>query len=314
MAKLEQLPNVGRSSGYKATLGSNRIWYRLRDEEGTLINPLRYSHEWLMELAQSGQLFNIRVEYDLEPLKEFIRYNGVPDRFTGYATTVPLTDDLREFAHEDEIKKGEFAVFVLTDGYRRSLSVFALMEEGLPFQDAEIPIDQEAVKADEEYLATMLRKGSGKPLTPLEKAEGVRMLKQVYGWSDQKIAQTLPGANGELGVSTAYVSKLNTLAQVTTNTKKLIEQDVIAASNVVTLMRENGNDASKVERIINKTIEEVKTNGDTEQPVKITSKTIKKEKTPLTDAEREEILEHLKTAPWYALDDEKLKKIYALVK
>jgi hypothetical protein len=329
MAKAEQLPGLGRSGGYKARLGGNRVWYRLNDAGQTLINPLRYPVEWLMERATKGELFNIRVEYNLEPLVEYIREFGIPDRFTGYSTVVPLTEDLIPFAHEDEIKKGEFLVFVLTDGYRRSLSAFTLLEQGLPLQDAEIPIDSEPIKSDEEYLSTMIRKGSGKPLTMLEKAEAARRLKQVYGWTNEKIAKIIPNTDGELGISTVQAGKLQTLALATTNTKALIKEGAIAATTVIELLRENGSDANQVEQIVTQLHQqaqtETKTDPDTAKSSsgngakrsQITPKITKKTKVTADQQEvsKEEILAHLKSIQdWEVFDDKTLKKVYQLVK
>lgn len=153
--------------------------------------------------------FNIRYDYgDIEELARSIETHGV---------RIPL--------HGTFDKDG----YWISDGFRRYKAVEMLVKEGKA-KGLMIPILPEPKGTnDETRVVDMFTKNSGKPLTPLEQAEGVKRL-VAYGWDNKKMADTL-------NKSTVYIGKLITLGGAPQEIKNLIIKGMLSSTFAIDLLR-----------------------------------------------------------------------------
>jgi ParB/RepB/Spo0J family partition protein len=147
--------------------------------------------------------FNIREDMgDLLALADNIQENGLRDPLRGYK------------------EKGE-DVYVVTDGHRRHAAM-GLFVPGLSDTYYVAFVREPAKYNDEQRVIDMFIMNDGKPLTPLEQAEGVRRM-QAYGYSDAEIGT-------KISRSPSYVGKLASLAMAPKKLIKLIQKGRISAS------------------------------------------------------------------------------------
>lgn len=153
--------------------------------------------------------FNIRYDYgDIEELARSIETHGV---------RVPL--------HGTYDTDG----YWISDGFRRYRALEILNKQGKA-KDIKIPILPEPKGTnDESRLLDMFTKNSGKPLTPLEQAEGVKRL-VAYGWNTKKMSDTL-------NKSTVYIAKLVTLGNAPQEIKNLIINNTLSSTFAIDLLR-----------------------------------------------------------------------------
>lgn len=148
--------------------------------------------------------FNIRT-YDMDYIRELsdsIRDEGVKIPFQGW-------------------KEKDQEVYNVKDGHHRYKAIELLIAEGV--EEIEVPfvLERKGYSAEQRVI-DMFTMNSGRPLTPLDQAEGVRRL-QNYGYSDSDIAR-------KIGRSGAYVGKLALLTTAPKKMVNLIQKGTIAAS------------------------------------------------------------------------------------
>src|SRR6185312_4323901 len=119
----------------------------------------------------------------------------------------------------------------LTDGHRRHRAVMELIGEGVEIETVPAVAEPKTVN-EAERVARIIDFGSGEPLTPLEKAEGVRRL-LGYGWDRAKIAQ-------RLGVATQTVANYEEMLSLPETVKQAVREDAVSASVARNVVREQG--------------------------------------------------------------------------
>jgi len=228
--------------------------------------------------------FNIRNDYGpLELFAENLLENGVKVPMQGYK------------------EKGTDFYFI-KDGHRRYEALKYLDESGRLPDPFYVQFIVEPQKYnDEQRIIDMFVMNDGKPLTPLEQAEGVRRL-QNYGYSDKDIAT-------KTGRSIAYVGKLASLITAPKRLIKLIENNKIAASFAMDIISKDETD--KFLQDVDAGLFEVQqaTNGHEI----FESEPIKKSKTKITKGDLKttnswkEFKKFAKTADVKLMDEEKAK-------
>lgn len=183
---------------------------------------------------------NIRADYgDIQQLAESIKINGLKVPLSGY-------------------RQGE--EFFIVDGHRRYQALTILHEQGVDVI-APFLLEQRGTN-EEQRIINMVLSNEGKPLNPLELAEGVRRL-LAYGWSQKDIAS-------KMAMSPAYVNRLNLLNTAPKKFIKLIASGEISSSLALQVIGEE-----KVEEFMQKyesgEIIQVHANG---KQKKITAKTL----------------------------------------
>jgi ParB/RepB/Spo0J family partition protein len=149
--------------------------------------------------------FNIRTDYgDIPLLCSQILEHGVKVPLQGYK------------------EKGS-EIYVIKDGHRRYKALTYLKENGQLPESIFIPFVLEPQKYnDERRVIDMFIMNEGKPLTPLEQAEGIKRLQQ-WGHSDKEIAS-------KIGRSIAYIGKLALLISAPKKLTNMIESGKVSAS------------------------------------------------------------------------------------
>lgn len=176
--------------------------------------------------------FNIRqIESDADDialLMESIRENGVRR---------PIVVKSNQNKEQDGME------YVCVDGHRRLTAVMNLIEQG-----EEIAyVKAEMVKGmnEEDAVLSMFILNDGKPLSPIEKAEGVRRLIDVYGYSNIEVAK-------KIGESGATISNLLMLSKMPKSVKRKIAANIISSTLALEVAR-----SSESEEEFTKKIEEL---------------------------------------------------------
>ncbi len=162
--------------------------------------------------------FNIRHDMgDLEELADSIQQNGV---------RVPLQGRRKT----DENGKNIDNQFILTAGHRRRLaSLLVVKRTGnairVPFQ-----LEVRGYK-EESRIIDSFTSNEGKPLTPLEQAEGVQRLIK-FGWTPEEIRT-------KIGKHKTYVSNLMLLSEAPKTVKTMISTNVISGTLAAEVLRQN---------------------------------------------------------------------------
>lgn len=155
------------------------------------------------ELLVARDGFNVRTDMgSIEDLAASIKEHGVKVPMRGYK------------------EKGTDKYFI-TDGHRRYAACSIVVNETGSTIYVPFVLEPQGY-SDEQRVIDMFITNEGKPLTPLEQAEGVRRL-QNWGYSDKDISQ-------KIGRSIAYIGKLSSLTTAPKKIIKLIENGKIAAS------------------------------------------------------------------------------------
>lgn len=164
---------------------------------------------------------NVRTVYNgITELSESIKENGVK---------MPLKGRKVRINGED--------YFEVTDGFRRSRAIKMLLEQGIEIL---VPFVLEPQGySSEERLFDMFLMNEGDPLTPLDKAAGIKKA-LAWGYTEKQIAQKLAKSEG-------YIRKLNSLNSAPIQLKNLIETGVISATLAIDAIANN-----KVEEILKK--------------------------------------------------------------
>ena len=126
---------------------------------------------------------------------------------------------------------------ILVDGESRLRAVKQAIRNGAEIKA--VPVVTEAKHiSEEERIASLLSRNTGKPLTMLERGEVFARLKN-FGWTDADIAR-------KTGITGAHVSNIMTLHTAPAAVKALVVAGQIAPSQAVQTIRDHGTDAAKV--------------------------------------------------------------------
>ena len=134
--------------------------------------------------------------------------------------------------------------YLLVDGGRRVAAVNMLKAEGHDFKTIMALKNKDI--SEEDALIKMFVTNEGKALNPIEKAEGVRRLIEVYGYKPKEVSEAIME-------TTATVSNLYKLCKMPKKIKNYITQDLITATLAIQLARKAKNESefiSMVESLI----------------------------------------------------------------
>jgi ParB family chromosome partitioning protein len=189
--------------------------------------------------------FNVRRDYgDIDELAESIKENGVLQPLRCYK------------------KNGEF---VLVDGHRRHRACMKLVkEEGIQIR-VKVVTEGRGV-SPEQRIIDMMMLNEGKRLNPLEEAEAVNRLLN-YGLEETEVSK-------KIGKSLVYISNLKLLNSAPEKIKVMVRSEQISSTLLLKLMRET-NDFEELQDLIH-TAFLAANEGNTEEPVKVTQKHVKK--------------------------------------
>jgi len=130
--------------------------------------------------------------------------------------------------------------YICVDGHRRLTAVLNLIEKGEDI--AYVKAELVAKISDEDTILSMFLLNDGKPLSHLEKAEGVKRLHEVYGYSLSDISKKLSESN-------ATISNLYTLYNMPISVKKKIESNLISSTLALEIARRCENETEFVQKI-----------------------------------------------------------------
>lgn len=142
---------------------------------------------------------------------------------TGYRKDKPLTGYVA--------KEGDLDVIYLTDGHSRLQAVHLARAEGAEISVLPV-VTTPAGTSMAELVIGLFTSNSGKPLSPLEKAEGCKRL-IGYLMEEEEIAQ-------KLCVTRSYVGSLLVLAGASNQIKAMVASNEISASNAISAIRKHG--------------------------------------------------------------------------
>lgn len=169
---------------------------------------------------------NIRTDYgDMDSLKNFITANGVMD----------LPPILVKSNGKDS--NGN-RLYKLVHGFRRTTAVTELIAEGVDIARMKA-IVVGAEYNEEKIVLAHISENSGKPLTPIEMAEGFGKLEKL-GWTQVEIAT-------KCGVTPPYVSQLLKLTHAPKAVKDYARQGLISTTELVKMISRNKEDFTKVQ-------------------------------------------------------------------
>lgn len=154
--------------------------------------------------------------------------------------------------------------YLVVDGHRRMTAVLSLLEDGEPIEYVKAEISKRM--NDEQALISMFTLNDGEPLNPIEKAEGVRRLIEVYGYEPKEVAV-------KIAENQSTVSNLLKLASMPKAVKKKVAGNIISASFAIELARKSKNDeefAKQVEELTKGVEEATKESG--KKRAKVTAK------------------------------------------
>jgi len=173
--------------------------------------------------------FNIRTidpdSDDIQHLKASIKENG-------------LQRPLVLKANPDAAVDGK--EYIAVDGHRRLTAINLLIAEGEDIRYVKAEISKRM--NDEQALLAMFTLNDGEPLNPIEKAEGVRRLIDVYGYTPAEVAT-------KIAETQATVSNLMKLAQMPKNIRNKIAQNLISASLVLQISRKVKDETKFAEQV-----------------------------------------------------------------
>jgi len=169
-----------------------------------------------------------------------------------------LDASIRDLA--DHIKRGgkypalevrprdEGGVFVV-DGHRRRRALLLALSEGAPITNPKdgknwihvVPFEG----SDADRTLRILTSAKGKPLDPLEVAEGYKRLR-AFGWSPEQIAVAAD-------IKAPQIRNLMKLGDANSDLKKLVKDKKITATEAVKVVKKHGEKAGQVVKAALKT-------------------------------------------------------------
>lgn len=175
----------------------------------------------------------------------------------GYDRTKPMAGYV---VNED----GSNVIYV-TDGHSRHMAFGQAIESNTELSgDTLIPVIMHPAGTNAEDLTvSLLTSATGKPLEPLENANGIKRLLD-YGWDEKRVAE-------RLGFTVAYVKQLLELLSAPKAVREMVKTGEVSATLAVKTVRKSGKDAAKV---LKDGLTEAKANGKS----KVTEKHVKPKK------------------------------------
>lgn len=194
----------------------------------------------------NGEIYkeNARTDYgDLNELSKNIEENGILEDTKGF-------------------KVGD--VYYLTDGHRRYRAGLLVMKR--TGEVIEVPMKVQRYVKESERVLDMINCNTGLPLKPLEHANALMRLKES-GLTDAEIRQKTQWSG-------VYISNLKLLLQAPPEIHNMINENVVAATLAMDVLRKSKDFQDAVETLHNATEMKVETTGE----AKITKKDIVKSK------------------------------------
>jgi len=209
-----------------------------------------------VKLVEGYNIRNIDPDSDaIQHLKASIKENG-------------LQRPLMLKANPNSVEDGK--EYIAVDGHRRLTAIIQLIEEGEDIRYVKAEISKRM--NDEQALISMFTLNDGEPLNPIEKAEGVRRLIDVYGYTPAEVAT-------KIAETQATISNLLKLANMPKNVRNKVAQNVISASLVLQISRTIKDDAKFAEKVeeLTKGVEGIstKSEGKKKKHAKVTAKAAK---------------------------------------
>jgi ParB family chromosome partitioning protein len=209
-----------------------------------------------VKLVEGYNIRNIDPDSDaIQHLKASIKENG-------------LQRPLMLKANPNSVEDGK--EYIAVDGHRRLTAILQLIEEGEDIRYVKAEISKRM--NDEQALISMFTLNDGEPLNPIEKAEGVRRLIDVYGYTPAEVAT-------KIAETQATISNLLKLANMPKNVRNKVAKNVISASLVLQISRTIKDDAKFAEKVeeLTKGVEEIstKSEGKKKKHAKVTAKAAK---------------------------------------
>ncbi len=128
---------------------------------------------------------------------------------------------------------------ILVDGESRLRATMRAIKDGAEIKTIPV-IQEEKHVSDEDRVASLLSRNTGKPLSFIERGNVFARLKN-FGWSDQDIAR-------KTGITQAHVSNIMTLHAAPAGVKKMVESGKVSSSLAVQMIRDHGEDAAQILR------------------------------------------------------------------
>lgn len=152
---------------------------------------------------------------------------------------------------------------ILVDGESRLRAVRKAIKDGADIKT--IPVVQEGKHvSEEERVASLVTRNTGKQLTMLERGDVFARLKS-FGWSDSEIAK-------KTGITAAHVSNIMALHTAPQQVKAMVAQGQVSSSQAVQVIREHGADAASVLKEVAKSSDNGKVTAKSMEHVKPTTR------------------------------------------
>lgn len=140
-----------------------------------------------------------------------------------------------------EVRPDGFGKVFVVDGHRRREAIRLAVAQGAPLADENgdiwVPVIA-FVGDDADRVARVITSAEGRPLSPLETAEGYKRLR-AFQWDVARIARTV-------GRSPQYVADLLELADAPREIQIMVMHGTVSASTAIDLIRKHGFDAAEV--------------------------------------------------------------------
>ncbi len=206
-AEIELAPGNVKAAMREAAAGSSDLWKVPRTSIRVLpgFNVRTENDEYLAHIASIG---------------ESILANG-------YRQDKPLAGYVA--------KEGDENIIYLTDGHSRLRAVDYAIERGAELEKLPVVVSPAGTSMTD-LAVGLVTSNSGKPLTPLEKAEVCKRL-IGYGMEEDEIAK-------RLGFTKQYVSDLLLLSGANKAVKAMVGSGGVSASNAVEALKKHGANAA----------------------------------------------------------------------
>jgi len=172
--------------------------------------------------------YNVRIQDE----KYTARVRWLADRMkaNGYDRKHPLGGYVAKIDGKD--------VPVITAGHRRLAGVLLAISEGAPIEKVPMVVSPRGAGM-EELTLELITSNDGDPLTTYEKAIVVKRL-AAFGWDSQKIADKVGLASAQ------YVDGLLGLAGAPLPIRRMVMENVVAATAAIDAIKKHGNKAHQV--------------------------------------------------------------------
>lgn len=182
--------------------------------------------------------FNVRIDFDIEELKEQIKAKGVLNPIT----VIPFKD-------ENGVEK-----YRLVDGERRLRATLAAIEDGAEIARIKAIYLNRATK-EEDLLIEQMMRNEGKNFTEYECAIMFLRFKENFGYTQAEIAS-------KFKKSTAFVSRCLSLMELAPEIQEKLGNNEISVKAVRDIVANVGEDENKQVEAVNTAVESAKQRGE----------------------------------------------------